>query len=373
MANINDYIKWRGDLPINKEYPFNELDSLILARFSYMPFYKIKMNPKETLSSIGKKMNNVPDEDFLYNGDKELVTSLANSDRFKKMIVTDYVKNSDKKYERQFGAITIHISSKELYISYLGTDLTINGWKEDFNMMFLENVPCQLLGKDYLEKVAKKYLRTKIRVGGHSKGGNVAIYSAISTSKRIQNRIVKVYNYDGPGFRKEVLNKYKIDYFWPKIQTYIPQDSVIGRLLYHKEKMAVAYSLEKGILQHDIFSWEVLKDDLIYSSKSTDGSEVVDQTLTTWFEETTNEQRKIVVDTVFDLLYSTDSETFEDLSKNFAKKIPTIMKKYGEISKEDKDIIIQTIKMMLGTYIDIVKAKETKKIKNSIKNIGKRK
>ena len=102
MANINDYIKWRGDLPINKEYPFNELDSLILARFSYMPFYKIKMNPKETLSSIGKKMNNVPDEDFLYNGDKELVTSLANSDRFKKMIVTDYVKNSDKKYERQW-------------------------------------------------------------------------------------------------------------------------------------------------------------------------------------------------------------------------------------------------------------------------------
>lgn len=34
MSNILDYIKWRGDLTIQND-PFNEIDSLILSRFSY--------------------------------------------------------------------------------------------------------------------------------------------------------------------------------------------------------------------------------------------------------------------------------------------------------------------------------------------------
>ena len=149
-----------------------------------------------------------------------------------------------------------------MYISFMGTDMTIYGWKEDFNMAFMENVPCQILGKKYLEDISKKYHNKKIRIGGHSKGGNVAVYSAITSSEKVKKRIVKVYNYDGPGFNKNIIDKYETDDILEKIETYIPQDSIIGRLLNHKEKKTIIQSIEKGILQHDIYSWQVLKKKL---------------------------------------------------------------------------------------------------------------
>ena len=147
MANINDYIDWRGDLPINEIYKFNEIDSMILARFSYLIFDRIKMQEIETIESISNKMKKFKNEEFRFNGDKELITKLGISKRFKNLKVTDFVEKNEEVNEKQFGAITVHISEKELYVSYIGTDQTILGWKEDFNMSFMETVPCQLDGK----------------------------------------------------------------------------------------------------------------------------------------------------------------------------------------------------------------------------------
>ena len=364
MGNINDYLLWRGDIPISSKFKFNEIDSAILARFSYLIFFKIEMNEIETIESISEKMSNFDNDEFMYNGDKELITYLGKSDRFKNMQVTDYVRNNDKETEKQFGAITVHISEDEMYISYIGTDSTIFGWKEDFNMGFMENVPCQIAGKQYAEKIAEKYPNKKIRIGGHSKGGNVAIYSAIAISKDIQNRIIKVYNYDGPGFNKKIIEKYGNEEIISRIETYIPQDSVIGRLLNHKEKMTIILSEEKGILQHDIYSWQVLKDDLIQLSQNTDISEDIDKTLTDWLELTTSEQRKIVIDAVFELFYSTDAKTFAEMSKNFSNNLPKVLKKYGEIAKEDKESITNMIKLIVGTYINIFKEREKAKLES---------
>ena len=367
MSNIHDYLIWRGDLPISKDFKFNEVDSMILARFSYLVFDKIKMNSKETIESISLKMRDLDNTEFMYNGDKELITYLGDSDRFKNLVVTDFIKINNKENEKQFGAITIHISEEQLYISYLGTDSTIYGWKEDFNMAFMENVPCQISGKEYLEKISEKYPDKKIRIGGHSKGGNVAIYSAITVEEKIKDKIIKVYNYDGPGFNKNIVNMYGNNEIMKKIQTYIPQDSIIGRILNHKEKTTIIYSIEKGILQHDIFSWQILRDDLIELSENTDASEIIDKALTDWLEVTTNEQRKIFIDTVFDLLYSTEATTFGEMSRNLTTNLPKIMKKYGEISSADKEIITNMIKIIVVSYINIIKERETTKF-NILKN-----
>ena len=364
MANINDYIIWRGDIPIDEKYKFNEIDSMILARFSYLIFDRIDMSDSETIGSISEKMKDFPNEDFLYNGDKEMITYLGESTRFKNMKVTDYVMTNDKEAEKQFGAITIHNSDEEMYISYLGTDWTINGWKEDFNMAFMDKVPCQIAGKEYIEKVALKYPNKKIRIGGHSKGGNVAIYAGITASEEIKNRIIKIYNYDGPGFNKKMINKYANDEIVNKIETYIPQDSVVGRLLNHKEKTTISLSTEKGILQHDIFSWQVLKDDMLKSEKNTDNSEVIDKTLTDWLEVTTADQRKIVIDSAFEILYSTDAVSFGDITKNLPTSIPKILKRYGQLSKEDKDNITSMIKIIISSYRNVVKEREGGKLDN---------
>lgn len=362
MSNINDYLLWRGDILISKEYPFNEIDSMILARFSYLRFDKIKLNKKETIKSISDKMKDLKNNEFLYNGDKDLITNLGNSKRFKDMIVTDYIKTNDKEIEKQFGAITIHISDREIYISYIGTDSTINGWKEDANMAFMDSVPCQIEGKKYLERISHNYMGKKIRVGGHSKGGNVAIYSAITVPVSIKARIIKVYNYDGPGFNKKIIDQYGNEKIISKITTYIPQESVIGRMLNHKEKCEIVLSTEKGIYQHDIYSWQVLKDDLIKSENLTDKSEIMNKALDEWLENTTQSQRKIFFDTIFKIFYSTESNTFSELSKNLSSNIIIILKAYNEISKQDKDIITKMIKLFAKTYILVIKENQTNKL-----------
>lgn len=364
MANINDYLLWRGDLPINSKYKFNEVDSMIMARFSYLRFDKIKMKKEETIGSIAEKMTKLEDNEFRYNGDKEMITYLGMSKRFKDLVVTDYEKLDNKEFVKQFGAITIHLSDKELYVSFLGTDSTIIGWQEDFNMTFLSNVPCQIAGLDYLNKIAEKYSDCKIRLGGHSKGGNVAIYSALRTDKLVQNRIVKVYNYDGPGMNKDVLKKYSRQDVMKKMETYIPQDSIIGRLLIHKEKTSVIYSTENGIYQHDLFSWQVLKDCPIEVQENTQKSEEIHELVVNWFENTTNEQRKIFVCTVFDLFYSTEAKSFGEISKTLTTSLPKILKKYGALEKNDKDVLIKMVKLFAKTYWGMFKNKESIKFKN---------
>ncbi len=368
MANINDYIDWRGDLPINEIYKFNEIDSMILARFSYLIFDRIKMQEIETIESISNKMKKFRNEEFRFNGDKELITKLGISKRFKNLKVTDFVEKNEEVNEKQFGAITVHISEEELYVSYIGTDQTILGWKEDFNMSFMETVPCQLDGKDYLEKISSEYQNKKIRIGGHSKGGNVGIYASVMVSRDIQDRIVKVYNYDGPGFSNNFIESIENKEFIEKIETYIPQDSIIGRLMEHKEKCEVVKSIAKGIMQHDIYSWQVLKDDMVKLKSVTDKSELLDNTLTEWLRNTTVAQRKVFVDTIFDLFYSTNAKTFGEISKKLSANLIIILKKYQNVTDDEKKTINEMIKIFIKSYFSSVGKQNSNKIEN-IKNM----
>lgn len=360
MANVNDYLLWRGDIPIDDKFKFNEIDAMILARFSYLRFDMIKMKPVETIKSISEKMKDIVNDDFRYNGDKEMITYLGESERFKDMLVTDFVEVDDKDTEKQFSAVTVHINDNELYVSFIGTDASLIGWKEDFNMSFLENVPCQIAGKEYLSMIAEKYNKAKIRIGGHSKGGNVAIFAAISANEGLQNRIIKVYNYDGPGFNKSIIEKYGNKEILDKLETYLPQDSVIGRILDHKEKTTVVLSLEKGLYQHDIFSWQVLQTDLVRLERNTQISEDIKETLDSWLTSTTNIQRKIFIDSVFELFYSTDANSFGDMTTTLMSNIIKILKKYKEISKEDKKIIGEMISIFVKAYFSVLKEKESK-------------
>ena len=359
MANINDYIKWRGDLPIDKNYIFNELDSMILARFSYLIFDKIDLEEKETIATISEKMKDFKNEEFRYNGDKELITNLGESIRFKDMIVTDFVQNNNKDTEKQFSAITIHISEKEMYISYLGTDDSIYGWKEDFNLAFMENIPAQLDGTKYLKEIANKYNKKKIRVGGHSKGGNIAVFASVSLPKNIQKRIIKIYNYDGPGLNNKIIDNKKNINIIEKVSTYIPQDSIIGRILEHEEKYIVVKSIEKGILQHDIFSWQVMRDDVIKLEHVTKGSEVINHTIRNWLEDTTVEQRKIFINGVFELFYATSSSTINELSESWIKSLRKIAKTYKEMPENDRKIMHKMLKEFGRAYFKTFKDNES--------------
>lgn len=359
--NVNDYLIWRGDLPFNL-FPFNEVDDLIFARFSYLPFDKIEFNDFETIESISNKMKGFSSE-FKIEGDNDLIANLGKSVRFKDLKVSDFIFNKSKEAERQFGAVVIHLEDS-IYVSFIGTDNSIIGWKEDFNMSFMDNIPAQIEGKKYLDNISSKY-SGNIRIGGHSKGGNVAVYSSLYCDRSILDRIISVSNFDGPGFNKNViLNGNNI---LAKVKSYIPQESVIGRLLEHEEEIIVVLSHEKGLYQHDIFSWEIKKDMIVRASGLTGSSEFAHKAIKEWLINTNPQNRKIFVDGIFDLLYSSNSESFRELSKSWAKDIPNMLNAYSEISKEDKKVIgsmlMEFSKASSNTFKEESKAKIEKWLK----------
>ena len=181
MSNICDYIKWRGDLSFEAD-PINEIDNLILSRISYLPFKEIKFNNKEKFKILANRFLELKKEDFHQIDDISLIEELAKSNRYKDLIFSDYYEKIDEEEEKQFAAVTIWLQNNELFVSYRGTDATIVGWKEDFNMSFMINVPSQLEGVKYLEAISKKYFRKKILILtylGHQTLGIYVIHMAL--------------------------------------------------------------------------------------------------------------------------------------------------------------------------------------------------
>lgn len=370
MSNVHDYLKWRGDILMCKHFPCNEIDSLIMARVSYLIFDKIQLEEVESISSISNKMEDFVNEDFLFNGDKELITLLGQSRRFKHIQVSDFIKHNDSQIEQQFSAVTIHLSDDEMYISFCGTDATIVGWKEDFNMAYMDSIPAQIEGLKYLERMAQKYPNKKIRIGGHSKGGNVAIYAAMFAPGDIQERIAEVTNYDGPGFDQSIIDSIPNPSIINRVITYIPQGSIIGRLMEHKEKINIVHSRARGIMQHDIYSWDVSKDGIDRDTKFSSHSEIINNTVCEWLRNTTPDKRRIFIDSIFDLLYSTSATSFNGFTKVFVQKLPTIIKTYSNLSEEDRTIIVEMTKLFAKSYYDSLKSTGVNKVKKENKEIG---
>ena len=337
MPNINDYLKWRGDLSFKADH-FNEVDDMILSRFSYLPFHKIDMEDEETIEDIVTKFKSFNIEDFNIKGDKPLVDNLCNCARFKDLKVTDYVENTDLKLEEQFAAITIHLNDDEMYISFCGTDNSIVGWKEDFNLSFMHNIPAQLAGVKYLKEISNKYNK-KMYIGGHSKGGNVAVYSAVFAGPKVQDKIINVTNHDGPGFDETIIEKTEYKRILDKLHTYIPQSSVIGRLLEHEEKYKVVKSIEKGIMQHDIYSWQVLGTKIVQMKEVTNGSELINKTIKTWLKETSPEQRKNVIDILYNVIESTNVMTMREISASKMKNVAKMYKSYRNLDEKDRKMV----------------------------------
>ena len=367
MANVCDYVKWRGDLSLEQS-EFNEIDNLILSRFSYFPFDNIiKENEIVTIKELSErfKKQDVSKLPILWKDDVDLFPLMGESKRYGEMYATKYINKIDVEQEKQFSAITILMPDNTIFVSYRGTDNTIVGWKEDLNMSFKSHIASQISAKKYLEMIAKEYPNKKVRIGGHSKGGNIAVHAATFVSNEIKDRIINVYNNDGPGFCDDVIETPEYQEMIKKVHTYIPQSSVIGRLMNHREKYTVVESVQKGIMQHDLYSWEVLGKAFVTLEEVTNGSEFVDKTIKEWLENVEPAKREQVIDVVFDILNTTDAQTMKELKNNWFSSAKTMMASYKNIDKDTKDMIWQTLNELFKVAKDNVLFKQQKPLPNS--------
>ncbi len=327
MATIFDYICWRGDLTFTQS-PLNAVDALIFSTLSYIDYEMPEMSAEPTdMREAADLFFSLESTEGRYRAksDLELLKEAANSRRFGKCGLCMYRDQFIPEQETQFAAMTFQLDDGNILLAFRGTDNSLVGWKEDFNMTFQQTIPAQRLAQEYTRQVAMEF-SMPMYLAGHSKGGNLAVFAAARSSPMVQSRILEVYSNDGPGFTKYLMGDPGYLAMVPKITTYIPQSSVIGMLLEHEEPYTVIRSKTVGILQHDPYSWEVMGPAFIPVEEVTETSLFLDATIKTWFADMSNQERNQLVDVMFTLLGAGGVENALDIfqPKNIRTYIKTL-------------------------------------------------
>lgn len=348
MTNVFDYLLWRGDLTLEQS-PFQDVDGLILTCFAYHFFIDMLKQYDASpvrIEDLAKKVKDLPQEKLHVRDPQDLVLLqlMGKSQRFQNMEVCYYVDHVNIENEAQFAAVTVLLGDGTFFVAYRGTDLSLIGWKEDFNMSFLDFVPAQIAAAAYLLYVAEK-ITGDIRVGGHSKGGNLAVFSAAVCPRKIQERILCVYNHDGPGFQEGMLRFQGYKDMISKVHSFVPETSIIGMLMSHQGGYVVVKSGEKGLLQHDPYSWEVSGKDFVRLESVSMESKFWNRTLKSWLKSLTPQKREKFVDALFEILSSTHADAQGDVvlsTKNAYRTLQTLK----DEDEETKEAIFDGLRLL---------------------------
>ena len=354
MATIFDYLNWRGDISFNED-PFNEVDNLILAELTYTQFDGLTGEDGEpvTIEEVREGFFGTHDRTEIKKDDNPIVRApllmdgMVSGRRFAGTELSFYVNMIDSEKDLQMAAVTYKLNDGSYYIAFRGTDNTIVGWKEDFTMSYLPETEGQRRAVEYLNKVGP-LCGGKIRVGGHSKGGNFAVYASAFCNSEIRDKIETVYSNDGPGFRNEVMNKDEYIAVLPKVISIVPDTSVIGMLLTSKVEHLIVDSSERGFAQHDGMSWQVMRNRFVPAWPSDLGL-FIRNTQTDWLSKLSDELRESFVDTLFSLFEATGMGTFDAMGDSKLKSAESIISAMQELPKKKQKELLQIFKELISS------------------------
>lgn len=366
MKNITDYVKEYGKYSVLEE-PFNEVDSLVLSQLSYLKYDGMVSLAGENRPSV--MLRDLPGHmDFLHLFDDEryekvnkaLFRAAIESRRFQNVRLNNYINIVDEGWEIQFSAITFLFEENLVYIAFRGTDESIVGWKEDFNMAFQTPVPAQEKAVQYLNLVAE-HIAGPFYVGGHSKGGNLAVYSSMKCKENVKKRIIKICSHDGPGFRQEVLDSGDFDEIKDRVHKLIPHSSLVGMLLQSQEKYEVIECRSFGLLQHDPYNWIVDGTEFKKVNGLYKHVEMRDESVNRWIRGMDVEQLKEFVEQLFAVINAPGATTLIDLKTDWKKNTTAIMNAIEGMDADSKEMMKLVIKGLFKEMSEIIKLKVIKK------------
>lgn len=348
--NIIEYLVQYGGQTI-EERPLNEVDYLVLAQFVYLKLdgYVNSALEEESSVTISWLFANA-DRDRLFADERyrsvneQLFDAMAKSRRFSELKLMGYVNIVDTQLETQFCSMTIMMPTQMLLV-FRGTDESLIGWKEDFQLAFLEKVPAQEMAVSYLNSVAG-INENKMVLMGHSKGGNLAVFSAMAVAHDIQKRIEGIYSMDGPGFRKEILKQMGFDQIKEKVHKYVPQSSLVGMLLESHEDYQVIESNGFLLGQHVPYTWLVKGTEFVPVDAITTGTRYMDSRLNEWISNLSKEELELFTNTLFDTVFSTDTESLLDFSGEWLKRVNQIVaafKSVDDVTKKQMQEIVRAL------------------------------
>lgn len=346
IYKVFDYLEWRGDLDFDAS-PFNEVDAAILCLLSYLDFTGLV--PKE----FSGETFDIKKIESLYFGRAlpsdlriiDLLRACAKTKRFSKILPYGHISKLDGEEEKQFCGITFVLPSKkkQACVVFRGTDVTLIGWKEDFNMMFTHPVPCQEESLAYLEKATAAMKFYDLYLAGHSKGGNAAIYASGLCSQKAFNRLKYIYTFDSPGFDRDLVDTSVFSRLSKKISSFVPKDSVIGMLMEVPTAYSVVDSDAFGLAQHDIFSW-FLKGIAFQQKESLSNFSIgVKKTMTKWLELLDLSQRRDFVNSLFRILEECKIYEVRDFEKISFSTVVTAIKSFSDLDSTSKECVLKAI------------------------------
>lgn len=332
--------------------PFNELDMLMLTELTYLPFDQIvsdQMSPDCTCRLLEAAEKVPQDLSMLVTKNRlKLLEKAASSTRFKNIKLMGYVNDIDPDVQKQFAAMVFKIKPDSYILTFRGTDDSIIGWKEDFHMTYMDQVPAQKTAVNYLRK-AMDALPGQFILTGHSKGGNLASYAASQIEPEYQERIQSIYSYDAPGLNHSVITSQGYQTISDKIKRYIPQGSIVGMMLETpKQAQIVKSTAIGGLAQHDTFSWQIADQTFVLLDNLNPDSLQVDKTLKNWVDSVSDEELKDFFDLFFGLILDAGISSINDLTKleNF-NKILTVFENANALTDHEREMLTRLAKLLV--------------------------
>ncbi len=276
---------------------------------------------------------------------KELLLMAAASPRFRDVVVHDYVSAFDEAEQTQFAAVAFTYPGRFTYLAFRGTDRSWVGWKEDFNMAFASPVPAQESARRYVDQMAAR-VSTPLVLGGHSKGGNLAVYAAAKASPQAAVRIVSVYDHDGPGFPEGVLSQAELDRVRPLVRKTVPQESLVGLLMESDVGYRVVKSAGHGIGQHSPFLWEIEDGAAVGADGLAPSARLTAEVLNEWIAGMGLLERRRAVDALFEALRASGAKDAFDVLMGGPKAIGLLVDAARNTRPEAREVIVAQMKAL---------------------------
>ena len=318
-GNLFDYVNWRGDIPMSVD-PFNEADNLLLSALVYAPF--IDLIPEIgsiTLYSLNIAFWNkytVADFNTKNSALKYaplLLKKISETGRYRNVRACSFSEEFNNNDQCQFAAMTFLLEDGTCYTAFRGTDNTITGWHEDFNLSYMAMTRGQQLAVDYLNRIFSGTSQF-IRVGGHSKGGNLAVYGAMYCNPDIRDRIKEVYTNDGPGFLRTITGSEEYKHILPRIIKFMPEDSIVGILLDSGTEPIIIKSNSIGASQHSPYTWMIRRNRILRAEKRSSMSKFVDKTMDDWIDTLDPDSKKVFIEVLFGAISASGAKTIAEFT-----------------------------------------------------------
>ena len=364
MANMFDYLDWRGDIPMFVD-GFNEVDNLILSEIAYVDFEGVL--PERAAGPQSVELTQASERYFQLHTEKEirsrttftkqapfLFRKAAQTRRFSKARIGRYINRFSRELDEQMAAMTFYLEDGTTYVAFRGTDNTMVGWKEDLMLSFREETAGQRHAVQYLSELQEvsDIPAARLITGGHSKGGNLAVYASAFCREAVRNRITQIYSNDGPGFLETVTSREEYQRVIPLVRSIIPEGSFFGLLLDSGYTHRIIKSSQTGIFQHDALSWQVCGPRLVEAGETTQISAFMEKTMNHWLEGINLQERRAFVDALFEMLSSTGAQTLGGLKEVTPAGWLDMLKSFGTMEGEDQKIFGNTILNLLRSGIN---------------------